>query len=68
MVVTFKHHCLTLNFGDFGIFSPLKIRSAPMFLPSLGQPYLAAQPKQQDTKVTKSAALPKILFINIDFH
>ncbi len=28
-----------LNFGAVGTFSPLKIRSAPTFLPSLGQPY-----------------------------
>ena len=37
-----------------------------MFLPSLGQPYFAAQLKQQDTKVIKSAALPKNLVIKID--
>jgi len=29
-----------LNLGAFGTFSPLKIRSAPTFLPSLGHPYL----------------------------
>ena len=28
-----------LNFFAFGTFSPLKILSAPTFLPSLGQPY-----------------------------
>jgi hypothetical protein len=28
-----------LNFGDLGSFSPLRIRSAPTFFPSLGQPY-----------------------------
>jgi hypothetical protein len=27
-----------LNFGAFGSFSPLKMRSAPTFFPSLGQP------------------------------
>jgi len=27
-----------LNFGALGTFSPLKIRSAPTFFPSLGQP------------------------------
>jgi hypothetical protein len=29
-----------LNFGAFGTFSPLNIRSAPTFFPLLGQPYL----------------------------
>jgi hypothetical protein len=28
-----------LNFDAFGTFSPLRIRSAPTFFPSLGQPY-----------------------------
>jgi hypothetical protein len=28
-----------LNLGEGGSFSPLKIRSAPTFFPSLGQPY-----------------------------
>ena len=28
-----------LNLGGLGSFSPLKIRSAPTFFPSLGQPY-----------------------------
>ena len=28
-----------LNLGALGTFSPLKIRSAPTFLPLLGQPY-----------------------------
>jgi len=28
-----------LNFGAFGTFSPLKILSAPTFLPLLGHPY-----------------------------
>jgi hypothetical protein len=27
------------NFGGLGSFSPLKIRSAPTFFPSLGHPY-----------------------------
>jgi len=38
-----------LNFGALGTFSPLNIRSAPTFLPSLGHPYLG----------------PKILLINL---
>jgi len=37
-----------LNFDAFGTFSPLRIRSAPTFFPSLGQPYFGPKRLQDE--------------------
>jgi hypothetical protein len=54
-----------LNFFDFGTFSPLSILSAPIFFPSLGQPYLGAQAINKDKIRDPNAALYNIFFITV---